>query len=93
MGVEAAVGWQLGRSIRPYLGAGFSRLAPRFQVNFTDQFGDIDRRRVSVNLKRGAMFAGATWSAAGALDLTGELYAVPTDAITVRVIGRIRLGR
>ena len=92
-GVEAAVGWPLGRAIRPYVGAGYSHLAPRFQVNFTDQFGDTDRRKVEVNLNRGAIFAGFSWTATSAVELSGELYAVPTDAITGRVIGRIRLGR
>jgi hypothetical protein len=93
VGIDIAVGWALGRTIRPYLGAGYSHLAPRFQVNFTDQFGDTDRRKVEVDLNRGALFAGFSWSARTAVELSGEIYAVPTDAITGRVIGRIRLGR
>ena len=92
-GLEVAVGWQLGRAIRPYVGAGYSHLAPRFRVNFTDQFGDTDTRRVEVDLNRGALFAGFSWSATTAVQLSGELYAVPTDAITGRLVGRIRLGR
>ena len=92
VGIEAAVGWQLGRSVRPYLGAGYNHLAPRFRVNFTDQFGETDRRRVSVDLDRGAIFAGVGWSATAALGLNAELYAVPADAMTARVVGRIRLG-
>jgi hypothetical protein len=93
VGVEAAVGWQLGRSVRPYLGAGYNHLAPRFRVNFTDQFGETDRRRVSADLDRGAIFAGLGWRATAALELNAELYAVPADAMTARVVGRIRLGR
>lgn len=89
-GVEAAVGWRLGKSFRPYLGAGFNRLLPRFRVNFVDQFGEPDRRRVEVDLSRGALFGGVSWQATRALDLTGELYAVPADALSVRVVGRIR---
>jgi len=92
-GVEAAVGWALGRSLRPYLGAGYNRLAPRFQVNFTDQFGEVDRRKVSVDLNRGILFAGATWGATPALALTGEVYAAPADAITARVAAKFRIGR
>jgi hypothetical protein len=92
-GVEAAVGWRLGPALRPYIGAGYSHLAPRFQVNFTDQFGDLDRRKVTVDLRRGALFAGVTWSATRKLELSGELYSVPTDATTGRLIGRIQLGR
>ncbi|HEX7025196.1 MAG TPA: hypothetical protein VF187_10300 [Gemmatimonadales bacterium] len=93
IGLEASVGWRLGPALRPYIGAGVSHLAPRFQVNFTDQFGFVDRRKVIVDLERGALFAGLTWSATPALELSGELYSVPTDATTGRVIGRIRLGR
>jgi len=93
VGVETAVGWQLGRSVRPYLGAGYNHLAPRFRVNFTDQFGETDRRSVSADLDRGAIFAGVAWSATAALGLNAELYAVPADAMTARVVGRIRLGR
>lgn len=92
IGLEAAVGWSLGSTIRPYLGAGYNHLAPRFQVNFTDQFGQVDRRKVSVDLSRGVLFAGATWSATTALSLTGEIYSAPADAITARVAARIRLG-
>jgi hypothetical protein len=90
-GLEAAVGWRLGRDLRPYLGAGYSHLAPRFRVGFTDQFGEVDRRKVEVDLHRAALFAGFSWKATPALELSGELYAVPADAITLRVAGRIGL--
>ena len=93
LGIEAAIGWQLGRMFRPYLGAGYNRLAPRFQVNFVDQFGEPDRRKVEVDLHRAALFAGVGWQATTALELTGEMYAVPADAISARLAGRIRLGR
>ena len=92
-GIEAAIGWRLGKSLRPYMGAGYNRLAPRFRVNFTNQFDQIDRRRVSVDLDRGVLFAGATWRATRALELSGEVYSPPTDAVTVRVAGRVLLGK
>lgn len=93
VGVEAAVGWSLGPAIRPYLGVGYNHLAPRFQVNFTNQFGEADRRKVAVDLRRGILFAGATWGATPALSFTGEVYAAPADAVTARVAVRLRLGR
>ena len=93
VGVEAAVGWRLGKSLRPYIGAGYNHLAPRFRVNFTNQFDQTDRRRVSVNLTRGVLFAGATWRATRAFELSGEVYSPPTDAVTVRVAGRVVLGK
>lgn len=92
IGIEAAVGWRLGASIRPYLGAGYNHLAPRFRVNFTNQFGQVDRRRVTVDLDRAVLFAGATWSATQAFELSGEIYAAPADAVTARVAARIKLG-
>lgn len=93
VGVEAAVGWSLGAALRPYLGAGYNHLAPRFQVNFTDRFGQEDRRKVAVNLSRGILFAGVTWAATSSLSLTGEVYSAPDDAVTARVAARVRLGR
>ena len=93
VGFEAAFGWSLGPALRPYLGAGYNHLAPRFRVNFTDRFGTVDRRKVAVNLSRGVLFAGAGWSASPSLTLTAEVYSAPTDAVTARVAARLRLGR
>jgi hypothetical protein len=92
-GIDVALGWSLGRSLRPYMGAGYSRLAPRFQVNFTNQFDEVDRRRVTVNLDRAVLFAGATWRATGAFELSGEIYSAPADAVTARVAARVLLGK
>jgi hypothetical protein len=91
LGVEAAVAWPLGRMIRPYIGAGYNHLAPRFQVNFTNSQGSTDRRKVTVDLDRVALFAGATWQATRIVELSGEIYSAPTDAVTGRVTGRLRL--
>jgi hypothetical protein len=93
MGVAAALGWSVGHAIRPYAGAGYNHLAPRFQVNFTNQFDVIDRRRVRVDLDRGVLFAGASWTPGRRLELSGELYSAPVDAVTARVMARVRLGR
>ena len=92
-GIDVAIGWSLGRSLRPYMGAGYSRLAPRFQVNFTDQFGIVDRRKVIVDLDRAVLFAGATWRATRAFELSGEIYSAPADAVTARVAARVLLGK
>ena len=90
-GADAAVGWPLGATLRPYIGAGYNHLAPRFQVNFTNQFASTDRRKVTVDLDRAVLFAGVTWQARRLLDLSGEIYSAPTDAVTGRVTGRVRL--
>jgi len=61
-------------------------------VNFTNQFGELDNRRVEVNLDRLALFAGGTWEITERLGLTGELYAAPADALTGRVVMRTAIG-
>jgi hypothetical protein len=91
LGLDLAVAGSLGR-FRPYAGAGYNRLQPRFQVNFTNRFGELDDRRVDVNLNRLVLFGGATWQLAGRMGLTGELYAAPSDAVTGRLIVRAAVG-
>lgn len=90
MGVSATVSWASWGDFRPYLGVGYNHLAPRFQVNFTNQFGGTDRRKVVVDLDRVALFAGATWSFSR-LELGGEIYSAPTDAVTGRLVARFKL--
>jgi hypothetical protein len=93
LGLDVAVGGPMAEGrLRPYGGVGYSRLQPRLQVNFTNQFGELDDRRVEVNLDRFVMFGGATWMTTDRLSVTGELYAAPADAITGRVILRTAVG-
>ena len=93
MGIEASVGWSMaGGRLRPYLGSGYSRLQPRFQVSFTNQFGVLDTTRVEVNLDRAVFFGGAAWRLSDHLAITGEIYAVPADAATGRLVIRRTLG-
>lgn len=89
MGIDLAFGGPLleGR-LRPYGGVGYNRLQPRFQVNFTDQFGQLDDRRVEVDLNRLVLFGGATWQATERVGITTELYGAPADAVTARVLVR-----
>ena len=92
-GADFSMGWPMaGGRLRPYLGVGYNRLQPRFQVNFTNQFGQVDSTRVAVNLNRGVAFGGATWQAAARLGVTAEIYAAPADAVTARVIVRTAIG-
>jgi hypothetical protein len=92
-GADFSLGWTMaGGRLRPYLGGGFNRLEPRFQVNFTNQFGMVDSTRIEVNLNRGVVFGGATWRLADRLGVAGEVYAVPADAVTARLIVRAAIG-
>jgi hypothetical protein len=85
-GAEGVASWSLGNGrVRPFVGAGLNVLHPRFQVNFTDQFGETDNRRVEVNLTRAALFGGATWVPVPDWGLSGQVYSTPGDAVTGRL--------
>ena len=88
-GADLSVGFGRG-AFRPYVGGGYNRLDPRFQVNFRNQFGSVDRTRVEVGLNRAVLFGGASWQLQDRLGLTGEVYAAPSDAVTARVVLRVR---
>jgi hypothetical protein len=94
MGVDVSVGWAMvGGRLRPYLGSGYNRLQPRFQVNFRNQFGDLDTTRLAVNLNRAVVFGGASWQLSEHLAVAGEIYASPADAATGRLVVRRTLGQ
>lgn len=93
-GADVAFGFPLARGrLHPYLGGGYTRLRPRFQVHFVNQAGDLDQRRVEVNLERVTVFGGATWSVTPGFGLTGELYAAPADGVSGRVVFQLAVGR
>jgi hypothetical protein len=93
MGADLSVGGPLaGGRLRPYGGLGYNRLQPRFRVNFINRFGDLDNRKVSVDLDRFVVFGGATWLASARVGVSGELYAAPSDAITGRIVMRASVG-
>lgn len=86
-GLEGALSWSLAEGrVRPFVGGGLNVLHPRFQVNFTDQFGETDNRKVEVDLTQAALFGGATWSSGGRLALSGQIYGAPGDAVTGRLM-------
>ena len=91
-GADASLGWSLGGGrFHPYLGAGYNVLHPRFRVNFTNQFDQVDRRRVEVDLQRAVLFAGASWFPGSRFAVSGQIYSAPTDAVTGRVAVSIGL--
>lgn len=94
LGVEATVGRRMaGGRVGLYAGVGYNRLMPRFRVNFTNRFGDTDRRRVEVDLDRLALSAGAGWMLNPSVELAAEVYTMPADAVTGRVMLRGLLGK
>jgi hypothetical protein len=85
-GAEGSLGWHLAEGkVHPYVGGGVNLLRPRFQVNFVNQFGDLDTTRVETNLTRGVVFGGVSWDAGSGFGVAGEIYAAPADAVTGRV--------
>ena len=90
-GVDVALAWRAGR-VQPYLGGGWTHLAPTFQVHFTNSAGQLDDTKVEVTLDRLALFAGLTWAATPRLAVSGEAYGTPTDAASFRLAGRVALG-
>jgi hypothetical protein len=67
-------------------GMGYSRLMPRFQVNFRDQAGVLDTTRVVVDLHRLALFAGVSASIGHRLRGSAEFYGTTRDGATGRII-------
>ena len=76
-----------------YAGAGENFLRPRFQVGFTDSFGNTDSTLIVVNLNRMTMFAGVTAEISNAIDLSAQAYGVREDGVTFRFGGGYRLHR
>jgi hypothetical protein len=95
-GVDASLEWaRAGVPFSAYGGAGYSRLAPRFQVGFRDAAGDLDSTRVEVDLQRLALFGGLTRALRGRWRASGELYATLDDGATIRFVldAIVRSGR
>lgn len=90
LGVELAVA---RRAVpwMPHAGIGYTHLRPRFRVDFTNAQGSTDRRRVSVDLHRMAVFGGVSYAVASWL-VTTEAYATLGDRITGRLVLRYRPG-
>ena len=90
-GIASTAAWD-GR-LAFYAGLGENFLRPRFQVGFTDGFGNVDHTLVTVDLNRITMFAGATVEVSSAMDLSAQAYGVREDGVTFRVGGGYRLTR
>ncbi len=85
LGAEGMLGWSGSGRFAGYVGAGYTSIKPRFQVNFTSLQGNLDNTKVLLDDSRIAAFAGGRYRVGGRINLTGELYSVPKDLTTVRV--------
>lgn len=93
-GADLTLGASLSEgTVRPYLGGGYTRLMPRFQVNFTNRLGILDDNRVEANLNAAAIFGGLTWDLARRWSVTGQFYTLVTYGSSVSLTVRAALGK
>ena len=85
LGGEGMLGWSGSGRFAGYVGAGYTSIKPRFQVNFTSLQGNLDNTKVLLDDSRIAAFAGGRYRVGDRTSLTGEFYSVPKDVTTVRV--------
>jgi hypothetical protein len=86
LGADITGGWSLGGGrVRPFVGTGINLLRPRFQVHFVNSLGQLDDRKVEVDLERIVMFAGMSWYPVSRLGVSGQIYSAPADAVTGRL--------
>ncbi len=73
-----------------YAGTGYTYLAPQFRVGFTDLEDVTDHTLVEVNLSRVAAFGGVSIGIVRGLDAGAQVYSVPADVTTWRLVARYR---
>ena len=66
-----------------YLGGGYNRLTPKFDVNYTTASGSLDDSRVESELNRATLFGGIDVALSRSVSVTGQLYASLKDAASV----------
>jgi len=93
-GADLTVGASLSKgTVRPYLGGGYTRLMPTFQVNFTNRLGIVDDNRVEATLNAAAIFGGLTWELARRWSVTGQFYTLVSYGTSVSLTTRFALGK
>ncbi len=76
-----------------YGGIGAQKIYPIFEVGFTDGSGKVDRTRVQLlrPATRLSVSAGITVRARSIFDFGAQLYSVPAEVTTIRLMGGLRL--
>lgn len=93
-GADLTLGALLSKgTVRPYIGGGYTRLMPTFQVNFTNRLGIVDNNRVEATLNAAAIFGGLTWELARRWSVTGQFYTLVTYGSSVSLTVRAALGK
>lgn len=81
-----------GGTVRPYVGSGYTRRMPRFQVDYTNALGVVDDSKVESNLNAAALFGGLTWDLMRRWSVTGQIFSLATYGSSVSLTGRFALG-
>ena len=93
-GADLTLGASFSRgTLRPYVGGGYTRLMPRFQVNYTNALGIVDDSKVESNLNAAAIFGGLTWDLARRWSVTGQFFSLVTYGSSVSLTGRFAVGK
>lgn len=82
-----------GGTVRPYVGGGYTRLTPSFQVDYTNRFGVVDNTEVESTLNAAAIFGGLTWDLARRWSVTGQIFSLVNYGTSVSLTGRFALGK
>jgi hypothetical protein len=90
LGGEAALSYALSDKLHAWGGAGFTRLASQFNVNFRGTNAS-DNTQIEISLTRVPLFGGLAWRALPKLEFSAQAYSVPQDLTTVRVGAMYRL--
>ena len=92
-GADLTLGASLSKgTVRPYLGGGYTRLSPKFQVNFTNRLGIVDNNRVEATLNAAAIFGGLTWDLTRRWSVTGQFFSLVSYGTSVSFTTRFALG-
>jgi len=93
-GADFTLGASLSRgTVRPYLGGGYTRLTPHFQVNYTNRLGIVDNTEVESTLNAAAIFGGLTWDLARRWSVTGQVFSLVSYGTSASLTGRFALGK
>lgn len=87
LGADVSLDWQRPGSVYSVFGGvGYSRLAPRFRVQFRNAEGTLDSTLVRANIGRVAMFVGTGREFGTRWRASAEVYGTAQDGATVRLV-------
>ena len=80
-------------TLRPYVGGGYTKLKPHFQVNYTNSVGFHDNTELESDLNAAALFGGVTWDASHRWSFTGQVFSLVSYGTSASLTTRYALGK